>query len=311
MLHRWGLKVPNDLELAIKQALTKAKQVRDQYYGKKGDKGDTGAPGPMGPQGERGLKGEKGDKGDPGERGLPGPLGPMPKHEIKGLMLRFEVTPGQWGQWIVMPTGGGGGRDNKLFNRQKDIINIVDEYRAGTRGGGGGGGGGGVTAWMMLQSNYELGKNTNVQKLFNVGSSGTGAFDVVTGIYKFSGSFYLSGLSSTAIQDRFTFGGSATIGKIFTAIHGTDRASPEIPQNSLDGQAYFLTNAEMLITSGSSGTKVAAHIEGMIDITGDGTLVPSIKLGFAPTTTPLVNAPSWFTIQRLADTGESYGGGVI
>ena len=129
MLHRWGLKVSNDLELAIKQALTKAKQVRDQYYGKKGDKGDTGAPGPMGPQGERGLKGEKGDKGEPGERGLPGPLGPMPKHEIKGLMLRFEAAPGQWGQWIVMPTGGGGGgRNAKLQKREDQLVALGDRW---------------------------------------------------------------------------------------------------------------------------------------------------------------------------------------
>lgn len=121
--------MPNDLELAIKQALTKAKQVRDQYYGKKGDKGDTGAPGPMGPQGERGLKGEKGDKGDPGERGLPGPLGPMPKHEIKGLMLRFEAAPGQWGQWIVMPTGGsGGGRNAKLQKREDQLVALGDRW---------------------------------------------------------------------------------------------------------------------------------------------------------------------------------------
>lgn len=303
--------------------------------GPRGERGDPGRPGEQGPPGEKGDPGQPGEMGPAGPAGVAGPsgppgaMGPMPKHERKGFQIRFEQSQGVWGNWITIPIGesGGGGRDPKLHkvrDELSEIGNLISDLSAnsgkviGSNGSNlvwsaasGGGGGGGVTAWMMLQSNYELGKNTNVQKLFNVGSSGTGAFDVTTGIYRFSGSFYLSGLSSTAIQDRFTFGGSATIGKIFTAIHGTDRANPETPQNSLDGQSYFLTNAEMLITSGSSGTKVAAHVEGMIDITGDGTLVPSIKLGFAPTSTPYVNAPSWFTVERLADTGDSYGGNVI
>jgi hypothetical protein len=68
----------------------------------------TGAPGPMGPQ------------------GLPGPIGPMPKHERKGLMFRFEKAPGQWGDWIVVPTGGGGGRDDKLTDRQAELVSVAD-----------------------------------------------------------------------------------------------------------------------------------------------------------------------------------------
>ena len=37
-------------------------------------------------------------------------------------MLRFESAPGQWGKWIVMPTGGGGGRDDKLFDLQSQLV---------------------------------------------------------------------------------------------------------------------------------------------------------------------------------------------
>lgn len=124
--------MPNDLESAIRQALEKAKQVRQRYYppkGEKGDRGDTGAPGPMGPQGVAGPAGQRGPQGLPGERGIQGPIGPMPKHEIKGLMLRFEAAPGQWGQWIVMPTGGGGGgRNGKLTNREKQLVALGDRW---------------------------------------------------------------------------------------------------------------------------------------------------------------------------------------
>jgi hypothetical protein len=92
--------------------------------GDKGDKGDTG------PQGERGFTGPKGFKGDEGERGL---TGPMPKHEIKGLKFRFQQDDGDWGKWIIVPTGGGGGgRDDKLFDRQAELVIIADAYKNNT-----------------------------------------------------------------------------------------------------------------------------------------------------------------------------------
>jgi len=107
--------------------------------GQHGLKGDTGA---QGPQGLKGDTGDKGDKGTPGkngalgERGFMGPpgpqgdLGPMPKHEKKGLMLRFESEPGVWGKWFTMPTGGGGGgRDDKLTDRQAELVALAEFYK--------------------------------------------------------------------------------------------------------------------------------------------------------------------------------------
>jgi len=92
--------------------------------GDKGDKGDTG------PQGERGFTGPRGLKGDEGERGL---TGPIPKHEIKGLKFRFQQDDGDWGKWIIVPTGGGGGgRDDKLFDRQAELVTIADAYKNNT-----------------------------------------------------------------------------------------------------------------------------------------------------------------------------------
>jgi hypothetical protein len=63
--------------------------------------------------------------------GKPGDTGPMPKHQRKGLMIRFESSPGKWGEWIVIPTGGGGGggRDDKLTDRQKELVEIGDLIR--------------------------------------------------------------------------------------------------------------------------------------------------------------------------------------
>jgi hypothetical protein len=42
-------------------------------------------------------------------------------------MLRFESEPGVWGKWFTMPTGGGGGgRDDKLFDRQAQLVEVGD-----------------------------------------------------------------------------------------------------------------------------------------------------------------------------------------
>lgn len=91
--------------------------------GPKGEKGDPGAPGPVGPAGPAGEKGDRGPQGEPGpagpkgEAGRTGDVGPMPRHEWRGTKLRFEQSPGAWGDWAelrgprgpVGPAGGGGG----------------------------------------------------------------------------------------------------------------------------------------------------------------------------------------------------------
>ena len=96
--------------------------------GPKGDKGDIGPVGPAGPQGPQGPKGEVGPVGPIGPMGRQGEPGPMLKHEKKGLMIRFEKAAGEWGEWIVIPTGGGGGggRDDKLTDRQKELVEVAD-----------------------------------------------------------------------------------------------------------------------------------------------------------------------------------------
>lgn len=42
----------------------------------------------------------KGERGDRGERGPRGDIGPMPAHEWDGSAIRFELTPGRWGEWV-------------------------------------------------------------------------------------------------------------------------------------------------------------------------------------------------------------------
>lgn len=99
--------------------------------GEKGEPGPQGIPGPKGDTGPAGPQGPAGKAGPQGPMGPQGPQGPMPKYEKKGLMFRFEVEPGKWGDWIVVPTSGsgGGGRDDKLTDRQAELTAIGDLIR--------------------------------------------------------------------------------------------------------------------------------------------------------------------------------------
>jgi len=120
----------SDLAEELKKVLDAAKKVHQRRFpkgerGLKGDKGDTGDPGEQGPPGERGLRGLAGKDGKLGEQGFNGPIGPMPKHEIKGLMFRFEIAPNEWGKWITVPTGGGGGGGAaKLRKYEKELVEV-------------------------------------------------------------------------------------------------------------------------------------------------------------------------------------------
>jgi len=62
-------------------------------------------------RGERGLRGSRGERGPQGD---PGPMGPMPQHEWSGTKLRWETSPGEWGEFVDLRgprglSGGGGG----------------------------------------------------------------------------------------------------------------------------------------------------------------------------------------------------------
>lgn len=137
---------------------------RNGADGKNGLPGKDGRDGLNGKDGAKGPKGDKGDRGDKGPEGKQGETGPMPKHQKKGLMIRFESSPGTWGEWIVMPTaggGGGGGRDDKLTDRQKELVEVADDRKAGA-----------VSVYIQdVQPNFNGGKGLWLQTGIGVGGA--------------------------------------------------------------------------------------------------------------------------------------------
>lgn len=65
--------------------------------GEKGDRGDRGSSGDKGDSGKNGIDGKPGKNGDKGEKG---DKGDIPKHEVRGLKIRFENPDGSWGEWL-------------------------------------------------------------------------------------------------------------------------------------------------------------------------------------------------------------------
>jgi len=96
----------------IQEQLNKMAPAKDGINGIDGTSGTRGADGLNGSNGSNGINGLDGTNGQVGE------VGPMPKHEIKGNMIRFEVSEGTFGNWIEVggsSGGGGGGIDEMRY----------------------------------------------------------------------------------------------------------------------------------------------------------------------------------------------------
>lgn len=244
--------------------------------GDKGDKGDRGDQGPQGPKGDKGDQGERGLIGIPGKQGPQGPkgdIGPMPKHEKKGLMIRFEKEPGVFGEWIVMPTGGGGGRDDKLTDRQKELIEIVDLYKSGSLGGG--------VSQIVAGTNVTISPagGTGVVTINATGGGGGGSgtvtsvdLSVPTGLtvsgnpITTSGTLAISYASGYAIptttkqsqwDTAYSWGNHATAGYLTTAVTSAV-AGTGISVSSATGAVTFTNTAPDQTVSISSGTGISA-----------------------------------------------------
>ena len=92
----------------------------DGKRGLKGQRGLRGFKGAMGAQGAKGDKGERGERGADGKDGKDGKQGAMPKHEIDGSRIRFEIAPNKWGKWIeLMTISQGGGNMANIYDAKR------------------------------------------------------------------------------------------------------------------------------------------------------------------------------------------------
>ena len=293
--------------------------------GNVGNVGAEGPQGPQGPQGQQGLQGLKGDKGDKGplgktgamgERGFMGPpgpqgeLGPMPKHEKKGLMLRFESEPGVWGKWFTMPTGGGGGgRDDKLFDRQAQLVEVGDLVKLKTSNANKVIGSDGTNlAWTTIYGglSYQGTWNAFTNTPTLVSGVGVNGYYYITAT---AGSTNLDGITDWQIGDWLMFNG--------TVWQKIDQSNLVTSVNGQTGAASVGTVTSVAASAGTGISITGSPITttGTLNITNtapDQTVVLTASTGISTSGTypnfTITNSAPDQTVALTAGTGISTSG---
>ena len=163
--------------------------------------------------------------------------------------------------------------------------------------------GGATYAYGQLTSDYTLTSQTAAQKLFNF--SANGALTLSTGRYLFRAIIYLTGMSATSGNAAFSFAGTATLANILYHVTGIDNSSP-LNAGTRTGSASVTSASVASMVSAATGTGMVAIIEGMVNVTGAGTIIPSIALVTAAAAA--VKAGSFFECIRVGDTGSNTQG---
>jgi hypothetical protein len=158
----------------------------------------------------------------------------------------------------------------------------------------------------VLQADYTLTSSTSSQKLFNWSTNG--ALTLPTGLYTFEFSLYLTDMSATSGNGQIDIKGAGTATVARPVWHALSRdnsvmASAGSGSYSLQDTVASGTNAA------SSGTSTGLGLLGLgtFDITGAGTMIPSIALTTAAAA--VVKAGSYLIVRRLGDTGTAIFGG--
>ena len=164
-------------------------------------------------------------------------------------------------------------------------------------------GSGATYAYGQLTADYTLTSQTAAQKLFNF--SANGALTLSTGRYLFRAIIYLTGMSATSGNAAFSFAGTATLANILYHVTGIDNSSP-LNAGTRTGSASVTSASVASMVSAATGTGMVAIIEGMVNVTVTGTVIPSIALVTAAAA--IVKAGSFFECIRVGDTGSNTQG---
>jgi hypothetical protein len=175
----------------------------------------------------------------------------MPKHERKGLMFRFEKAPGQWGDWIVVPTGGGGGRDDKLTDLQAQLVQVGN---------------------LIKQQGSNAGKviGTNGATLEWVTASGGGGVTSVTGLSP----VVSSGGATPQISLASGYGDTLNPYATKTANHFLSA-----PNGSSGVPSFRAIVAADIPTLNQNTTGTAANVTGTVAAANGGTGIASYAVG--------------------------------
>jgi hypothetical protein len=148
-------------------------------------------------------------------------------------------------------------------------------------------------AWTLANSASE-------QKLFNAVTDGTLTLEV--GTYFFDSQFIITSMSATSGNAAFDLlgAGTATLGTVLYQVIGNDANSVV---SSATRTGTFSTSAQTgaaMVTAGT-GTALGAYLVGTFEVTGAGTIIPSVTI-LTAVATAAVAAGSYFKCNRVGST---------
>jgi hypothetical protein len=160
------------------------------------------------------------------------------------------------------------------------------------------------TSWVRQASARNLSSVGTQQAIFD---SANDTLTVPTGAYTFSCLLYITAMSATSGNAAFDVlgGGTATMTDIVYNYDALD--STTLSTIGTHQQAFLIVkNTAASMATAGTGTALGADIRGTFEISGAGTIIPSITLVTAATGS--VNAGSYCTFRRLgADSDASVG----
>ena len=131
---------------------------------------------------------------------------------------------------------------------------------------------------LNLLNDYTLSSITTAQKLFNVGTSGNGAFSLdANSLYEFEMFVYLDNLSTTSSNFSFQILGTATYSNILLK---TEAIKQAFITGSIFNGIITATTSYQLVTNSTASTGFI-RITGSFRTSSAGTFIPSILLSVA------------------------------
>ena len=157
-----------------------------------------------------------------------------------------------------------------------------------------------VRHFIRADATRTLPNNTNLNPIFN--SPTNGRITLETGLYMFEGIFIVTGMSATSGNALVNIrgAGTATMAAWMWVLNGLDTTGSTVIAD--DDAVYSVTEA-----TAASAVAVAVNtvmrfwIKGTVEVTGAGTVIPSIQLVTA-TAAAIVSIGSYFMIERMGST---------
>lgn len=138
--------------------------------------------------------------------------------------------------------------------------------------------------------------DTNLNAIFN--SPANGRLTLETGTYMFEGLIQLTGMSATSgnVLIDILGAGTATLATLLWVSYGMDASTLTTPGTCSTGGAVTKTSGASVIAA-ATGTAMYAWLRGTFEVSGAGTLIPSMKLVTASATT--LAAGSYLMFERI------------